>query len=274
MKRALAGVALCLLAVGAAHAGTISDNFESYAVGTFPSPTWMDAGAVFADPRTPVPSATVIATTDAFGQSTQALQIANAVSYSRGIYATVPVSTQYSLAADIRVDQYSDQPEGPAADWAMQLTFAQAGVDNFCCTPQSGIYASSLTGGWRLFVTSSGPNADLDLGAAASVGTWYTVSLGFDVTTATFHSVITDEATGIVLVDRFDVVPGLNIGNTQYDSIAFFGGEVSSNDTIADVGTVDNVNISSTPTPEPTTYLLVGPALTLLASRLRKRQHK
>jgi PEP-CTERM motif len=222
-------------------------------------------------PSNPNPSATVIATTDAFGQPTQALQIANTVSYSRGIYATVPVSSQYSLAADIRVDQYSDQSEGTAADWAMQLTFAQAGVDNFCCTPQSGIYASSYTGGWRLFVTSSGPIADIDLGVPANVGTWYTVSLGFDVNTATFHSVIIDEATGMVLVDRFDVVAGLNAGNTQYDSIAFFGGEVSTNDTIADVGTVDNVNISATPTPEPSTFLLIGTGLSLLAARLRKR---
>jgi hypothetical protein len=55
MNRALAGAALIFLALGTAHASTISDNFESYALGTFPSPTWLDAGAVLADPRTRTP---------------------------------------------------------------------------------------------------------------------------------------------------------------------------------------------------------------------------
>jgi hypothetical protein len=269
MKRALASIATVLLALAGASASTISDNFESYAVGTFPSPTWLDAGALFADPRTPIPSATVIATTDAFGHPTQALQIANAVSNSRGIYAPVPINTFYTLAADIRVDQYSDHPQGTAADWAMQLTFANDTTTNFCCSPQAGIYASSLTGGWRLFV-QGGVFADLDLGVPATIGNWYTVQLTLDVNTATFHSVIVDEATGITLVNRFDTVPGLNLSNTQYNSIAFFGGEVSTDDTIADVGTVDNVNISSSPSPEPSTFLLIGTGLSLLATRLRK----
>jgi hypothetical protein len=269
MKRALASIAVILFALTGANASTISDNFESYALGTFPSPTWLDAGVPFADPRTPVPSATVVATTDAFGNPTQALQIANTVSNSRGIYAPVAISTQYSLAADIRVDQYSNLPSSTVADWAMQLTFAQTGTGNFAFIPQAGIYASSLTGGWRLFSQGS-VFADIDLGVPASVGTWYYVQLSFDVATATFHSVIEDAATGNVLVNRFDIVAGLNASNTQYNSIAFFGGETSTGDTVADVGTVDNVNISAT-APEPSTILLIGSGLSLLATRLRKR---
>lgn len=268
MKRLWLLFATVILAASAANAGTISDNFESYAVGTFPSPTWLDAGALFADPRTPIPSATVIATTDAFGHPTQALAIANAISFSRGIYAPVPISTFYTLQSDIRVDQYSDHPQGTAADWAMQLTFADDTKSNFCCSPQAGIYASSLTGGWRLFVQGA-VFADIDLGVPATIGTWYTVKLTFDLNTATFHSVIIDEATGMVLVNQFNVVPGLNSSNTSYNSIAFFGGEVSNDDTIADVGVVDNVNISSS--PEPSTFLLIGSGLSLLAARLRKR---
>jgi hypothetical protein len=264
MKRALASITVVLIALAGASASTISDNFESYALGTFPSPTWLDAGVPFADPRTPVPSATVVATTDAFGHPTQALQIANAVSNSRGIYAPVPISSQYSLAADLRVDQYSDHPESTVADWAMQLTFANAGVSNFCCTPQAGIYASSLTGGWRLFVSGS-VNADIDLGVPANVGEWYSVQLSFNVGTATFHSIIMDVATSTVLVNRFDTVTGLNSSNTQYDSIAFFGGEVSSGDTVADVSTVDNINISAS--PEPSTLLLIGSGFSLLLGR-------
>jgi hypothetical protein len=269
MKRALSLIAVVLLAWVGASAGTISDNFESYALGTFPSPTWLDAGVPFADPRTPIPSATVVATTDAFGHPTQALQIANAVSYSRGIYAPVAISTQYSLAADIRVDQYSDHPANTVSDWAMQLTFAQAGAGNFAFIPQAGIYASSLTGRWRLF-SQGAVFADIDLGVPASIGTWYYVQLSFDVGTATFHSVIEDAATGSVLVNRFDTVAGLNLANTQYNAIAFFGGEASTGDTVGDVSTVDNVNISAS-TPEPSTLLLIGTGLALLAARIRSR---
>ncbi len=268
MKRALASIALILIALAGASASTISDNFESYALGTFPSPTWLDAGVPFADPRTPIPSATVVATTDAFGHPTQALQIANAVSNSRGIYALVPVSSQYSLAADLRVDQYSNHPVNTVEDWAMQLTFAQAGAGNFAGIPQAGIYASSFTGGWRLF-SQGAVFADIDLGVPATIGTWYYVQLSFDVGTATFHSVIVDAATGNVLVNRFDVVAGLDSSNTQYNSIAFFGGEVSPGDTVANVSTVDNINITAS--PEPSTLLLIGSGLSLLVGRKLRR---
>jgi hypothetical protein len=271
MKKTFAAVVVLSFALaGMAGATPISDNFESYALGTFPSPTWLDAGAVLADPRTPIPSATVVATTDAFGNPTQALAIANAVSNSRGIYAPVSISSFYTLTADIRVDQYSDHPDGSAADWAMQLTFAQVGVANYCCTPQAGIYASSFTGTWRLFVipAANGPSVDLDLGLPATIGTWYNVHLDLNVSTATFHSVITDPATGTVLVSRFDTIAGLLPADMPYDSIAFFGGETSTNDTVADLAVVDNVNIAGT--PEPSTLLLIGTGLSLLATRWRK----
>jgi hypothetical protein len=273
MKRILASIVVVMFALAGASASTITDNFESYALGTFPSPTWLDAGAVLADPRTPVPSATVVATTDAFGNPTQALAIANAISFSRGIYAPVPISSSYTLTADIRVDQYSDHSDGSAADWAMQLTFAEVGVRNFATTPQSGIYASAFTGTWRLFVipAAGGPGVDMDLAVPATIGAWYKVHLDLNVGTATFHSVITDVATGNVLVNRLDTIAGLTPADMPYDSIAFFGGETSGGgDTVADLSVVDNVNISAS-TPEPSTLLLIGSGLSLLATRLRRR---
>ena len=129
-------------ALAGSNAGTIPDNFASYARGTLPSPTWVDFGVPFADPRTPIPSATVIASTDALNHPVQARQIANAVSHSRGIYARFPVGPYYTLAADIRVEQYSNHPQFNVSDWAMQLTCAQAGTGNFAYIPQAGIYAA------------------------------------------------------------------------------------------------------------------------------------
>lgn len=244
------------------HAGTITDDFQSYPVGSFPAPQWSDVGAVLPEaPVAPLPSATVITTTDAFGNTTQALSTVGALAASKGIFAPIPVSLTYSLAADVRVDRYSDHSDSTTSDWAMQLTFAQVGIRNFATTPQAGIYASSLTQGWRLFLISSNggaASADTDLGGAASVGTWYRLELTLDVNTGAFHSRVSDIAQGQLLVDRTDVIPNWQPQDGQFDSFAFFGGELSPDDTVGNVGIVDNVNIVAVAVPAPRTVVLVA----------------
>jgi len=269
MNRMLVVLALGLLFVTPAFATGVTDNFESYQVGQFPSPTWTDVGTIFPPPWQTLPSAFVVSTTDAFGNATQAVALRDEVDPSRGIFATVPVSSFYSLTADIRVDRYSDHPISTASDWAMQLTFAEAGLDNFASTIQSGIYASSMTGGWRLFLIGNNTSADIDLGQVAAIGTWYTVQLDFEVATSTFHSIIKDTLTGTVLVDRFDTISGLTPADVQYDSIAFFGGEVSPDTTIADLAVVDNVNISAT--AEPASLLLLSSGIAAIFAARRRR---
>ena len=250
------------------HAGTITDNFQSYPVGSFPAPQWSDVGAVLPEPPVaPLPSATVITTTDAFGNTTQALSTIGALAASKGIFAPIPVSLTYSLAADVRVDRYSDHSDSTTSDWAMQLTFAQVGIRNFATTPQAGIYASSLTQGWRLFLISSNggaASADTDLGGAASVGTWYRLELTLDVNTGAFHSRVSDIAQGLLLVDRTDVIPNWQPQDAQFDSFAFFGGELSPDDTVGNVGIVDNVNIVAVAVPAPRTVVLVAVGLACL----------
>jgi len=273
MRRMMVALALGLLFVTPAFATGISDNFESYALGSFPSPTWQDVGTVMAPGQT-LPSATVVSTTDAHGNPTQALAVADYIAPSRGIYATVPVSGTYSLAADIRVDQYSLYPDNTASDWAMQLTFAEAGVSNFAFTPQAGIYASSLTGDWRLFLIG-GPGADIPLGVPAVVGTWYHVELDFNANTDTFHSIIEDAATGTVLVNQFNTISGLTPAETEYDSIAFFGGETSTNPGRPDLAVVDNVNISAVGTvPEPSGLVLLGSGLAAFVGAIRRKLNR
>ena len=255
------------------HAGTITDNFQSYPVGSFPAPQWSDVGAVLPEPPVaPLPSATVITTTDAFGNTTQALSTVGALAASKGIFAPIPVSLTYSLAADVRVDRYSDHSDSTTSDWAMQLTFAQVGIRNFATTPQAGIYASSLTQGWRLFLISSNggaASADTDLGGAASLGTWYRLELTVDVNTGAFHSRVSDIAQGQLLVDRTDVIPNWQPQDGQFDSFAFFGGELSPDDTVGNVGIVDNVNIVAVAVPAPRTVVLVAVGLACLLLLLR-----
>ncbi len=130
----LCGVAMTTSASTAS--AQIVDNFESYALGSLPSPTWLDAGAVLPTGRIPsFPSATVISTLDAFGNSTQAVATVGDLATSKGIYANVPVSTFYLLRADVRVDRYSDAPASTSEDWAMQLTVGRNGVENWAYTP-------------------------------------------------------------------------------------------------------------------------------------------
>ncbi len=264
-----------VIAYSAAAHAQISDNFQSYAVGSLPSPKWQDAGAVLPGfPVPPFPSAFVINTLDKHGNATQAVSTVGALAESKGIFAFVPVATQYSLFADVRIDRYSDHPQNTVGDWAMQLSFGQNGVDNWANTPQAGIYASSLTEGWRLYVAIAGTNADINLNVAATPGVWYTVAQSLDITTGIFHSQIWDGASGTQLLDQFNTIAGWNqAGASQFDAFAFVGGDHSPADTYGNIGVIDNVNIT-TATPEPGTMALVALGVLPLVGRIgRRRRH-
>ena len=266
---------LLLTVSPAAYSDTIVDNFESYATGTFPFPTWNDVAA-FSQGAAPIPSATVIDTTDAFGNPTKALSTVNALGDSKGIYAQVGVSNFYTLLGDMRIDQYSDHPEFTTEDWAMQITFGQAGPDSWAVTPQAGLYASSLTQGWRLFMIPSqpgGPFLDVDIGVAANVGQWYRVLFELDAVGGVFHSRIEDILTGIVLADRLDVIPDWQQQFAVFDSVSFFAGDLNPNDTIPNIGVVDNVNVRAEPVPEPSSLTLFGIAAAVSLA-LRRRANR
>ncbi|MEP7002257.1 MAG: PEP-CTERM sorting domain-containing protein [bacterium] len=251
----------------------VVDNFQSYTPGQLPSPTWFDAGAVLPIGRIPpFPSGYIISTTDAFGHPTQAVTTTGALATSKGIYTNVPIANFYTLHADARVDRYSDAPDATTNDWAIQLTFGQNGVDNWAYGPQAGIYASSLTQGWRLFATAGGTSADIDLGVAAVVGTWYTVRQSFDILTGQFHSQIFDTATGTTLVDQFNTLAGWDPTGVQFDSFAFFGGDLSPDDTVGNIGVIDNVNITAVTTPEPSSIALLATGLLPLVGLARRRR--
>jgi hypothetical protein len=279
MKRSCFPIVLsaffCALFIAGASANAqIVDNFQSYTVGALPAPTWHDAGAVLPGNRVPsFPSGYVINTTDAFGHATKAVTTVGDLADSKGIYAFVPISNHYNLRADARIDRYSDHPESPTGDWAMQLSFGQNGADNWASTPQAGIYAASLTQGWRLYVATNNFGLDLDLGVAATPGVWYTVAQDFDVFAGIFHSQIWDTATGTQLLDTFTTLSGWDPNDAaQFDAFAFFGGDLSAEDTFGSIGVIDNVNIVAVTTPEPGTLALALGGLIPFAVSVRRRR--
>jgi len=267
----LGGIAVTMLASTAS--AQIVDNFESYALGSLPSPTWSDVGAVLPGGRIPpFPSARVISTLDVFGNPTKAVATVGDLATSKGIYTAVPVSTFYRLRADVRVYRYSDGTGGPTSDWAMQLTFVRNGVENWAFTPQLGIYASSLTGGWRLISINPSVYLDLDLQVAANVGTWSTVEQSFDALLGVFRSQIWDAASGTVLLDSFNTLNGWDPADATFDAWAFMAGDLSPDAQIGNIGVVDNVNIVATTVPEPSTLALLAMCLIPAAVVARRRR--
>jgi len=272
LRSLFASLAVLFMPAAGASATGISDNFESYALGTFPSANWNDVGSFDpAPPIAPIPSGTIAATTDAFGNPTKVFATADGLASSGGIYQNVAVSSHYSLRFDTRIDRYSDHPNAPANDWAMQLSFAKLQT-NFAFTPQVGIYASSLTRGWRLFANSP-ISLDTSLGVNADIGRWYGIELDFDAVTGVFHSVITDDASGTVLTDRFDSIPGWAPGDGPFDSVAFFHGEVSAGDTISDLAVVDNINVVTVAVPEPSSLAGIGLGLLAFIGQVFRRRN-
>jgi len=271
----IAAIAAAIAIPAHAAPSGVADDFESYAPGAFPSALWLDAGALDPSPLRPatLPSATVALTTDAFGAPTQALSINDEVALISGIYQFIPVSTRYQLSADIRVDRFSNGTGGPAEDFAPQLSFTRA-IRSFFSTPQVGIYASSFTQGWRLYVLDeTGPLIlqDIDLGAAVALGQWYRVSLAIDTSDGSYRAIVADSAMGTVFVDRSDVIAGWGPGRGQFDSVAFIEGEGSLDTTIGHLGFVDNINVTATPAPAALALFGMGTAMLLGARGSRRR---
>lgn len=191
-------LALCESAFGAQN-----DDFESYPLDQFPPVPWFDAGQVAPDPSTPDPSAVVVETTDAFGNTTRAVSIVEAVTTSQSLYQELPVGDRYRMSADVCIDGFSDGAVFPLSNWAVAVGVAAQTAKNPAFTPQVVIYASGLTESWRLLAFGPG-DAEIDLGIAALVGTWYRVGLELDVDSGQVRSRIWDIAAEELILDRTD----------------------------------------------------------------------
>jgi len=257
-----------LLSGSASLAAPFADDFESDAPGTFPA-GWADARLV-ALPNAPIPSATVVATTDAAGAPTRALQAVDASAASRGAFVPVGAGTLHALSASVRVDRFG--AGGPGAtnvsDWPLSIGVASLlpGSD-LCCYPtaQIGVFVSAKTQGYRLYaIDGAGVASDVDLGLAAAEGVWRRVELSVDGATGAVRTRIVDPVFGTVLVDDARTLAGWT--PTSFDVLTFLGGELSAGGSPG-IGSLDDV--AWAPVPEPSTLALVAFALVGL-SRARR----
>ena len=96
-------------------------------------------------------------------------------------------------------------------------------------------------------------------------------SLDADALTGTFHTRIFDVLSGNSLLDNTQSIVGWTPGQANWDSIAFFGRDLSNTNTVADQAVVDNINISSAGmVPEPSTYSMLMADLGLLGIMARR----
>jgi hypothetical protein len=224
-------------------AGAADEDFETDALAALPGCPWLDVGQVPTVTTAPNPSATVVATTDADGQPTQALALVDAVADSQGIYRPVPVSSRYVVAADMRVDQLSDGGTLPYQEGAGVFVAQLNGDLNLCCVPAVGIYASSVMQGWRLYVVGiSGLFEDIDLTVPVTIGAWQRVEFELITTTGAIRSRIWDLATDTLVLDQVTTIAGWTPGDGDYDILAVVDVEVSKESTIGNEMVFDNIS--------------------------------
>lgn len=255
--RPIALSAACLLLVSAtASAQSIgSDDFQGGVLGSLPLCPWLDAGLVdITVPNPPNPSAVIIATTDAAGAPTQALHTVDSIAPSQGIYALVPVSSAYSVAADVRIERFSDNSLAPPQDWAMQVGVGKLdGTTDLAFTPQVGIYAAAQTHSWRLYAVGAGyvASLELDLRVPAELNVWYRVQVDLVAASGQIRSRIWNKATDALLVDRTDIVPQWTPADGVFDRLMVIDGELSPKVTVSNLATVDNVVFTAAPPIPP-----------------------
>ena len=93
------------------------------------------------------------------------------------------------------------------------------------------------------------------------------------MTAGIFHSQIWDTSSGNQLLNTFTTLAGWNPADAAlFDAFSFFGGDGSVDDTLGNIGVIDNVNIVAVTTPEPGTLALLAGGLIPLAGALRRRR--
>lgn len=267
MKKECAIGALMLL--GTSAWADIADDFESYGIGGSPTGIWQDASSFIDNPTNPGPTVSVIDTTDALGNATQAVQIQNGIGTSGGIAGFVGRSSVQRFETDLRLDQ---QGNGSNPNWISAAGFFQeTDQTDFNWMPQAFVYATKNSRRFRLYVRNqdgqSGASRDFALGANSwAFDTWYRIGLEVDTESGVFEISIVNKETGEVLIDGSRTYAGWDSAFGQFDHISINDGEYGTNPgTIGNMATIDNVSYI----PAPSTLGIAGFGMVMVGRRRR-----
>ena len=247
----------------------VTDDFESYTIGESPAGIWQDASSFIDSPTNPGPTVSVIGTTDASGNATQAVQIQNGIGTSGGIISHVGHSAVQRFETDLRLDQRGN---GSNPNWIAAAGFFQETEQtDFNWMPQAFVYATKNSNRFRLFVQNAdgrgGANRDFALGTNNwELDTWYRIGLEVNSETGVFEISIINKETGEVLIESSRTYAGWNSAFGQFDHITINDGEYGANPgTIGNMATIDNVSY----VPAPSTLGIAGFGMVIAGRRRR-----
>lgn len=233
------------IVASALHAQIITDDFESHQVGSFPGGDWNDITDRTVGSPALSPTMSIIQTTDAHGNPTNAVQT-NQEPGTNGFYQYVsPEVPFHHVSMDVRVDSMHSTNAG----WPVSVGYSRyLGEDDVNANPQALIYA--WTGRvWNLFIAPGNGRPAVDLrmsGPQFALGRWYTVSLDVDVQTGMFEAKVFDALSGNLVNSLSHTYAQWDPEIDSFTSITSFdGGNVNS--PLQGQTTIDNVEYSSTP---------------------------
>jgi len=241
---------LTISCVSAFANAAITDNFESYAAGSFPSGKWFDARTLIPGATSPSPSGTVITTTGHTG-TTKAFQTTRSVGTSQGIVTGVKPSSIVSISANVRYDIFDNSNNQNGGGWPMALGFFQwSGTDpNF--SPQVTLYADSTFKNWSLYVQTSADPQDFQFirltSAITATNTWYFMSLQIDTNTGEIKSQVRLANSANFIVNDTRTIAGWNPAFAQYNIAGAIDGEYGTNATLGGRATIDNITVVPAP---------------------------
>lgn len=240
-----------IAAIGSSAAkSAITDNFESYAPGSFPSGRWLDARALVPGATSPNPSGTIITTTGPTG-TTRAFQTTRSVGTSQGIVTGIGPSPVVSISANVRYDNFDNSNNQNGGGWPMALGFFQwSGSDpNF--SPQVTLYADSTFKNWSLYIQTSANPLDFQFirltSAITATNTWFFMSLQVDTNTGEIRSQVRLANSANFIVNDTRTIAGWNPAFAQYNIAGAIDGEYGTNATLGGRATVDNITVVPAP---------------------------
>jgi hypothetical protein len=238
------------------HAGIISDDFESYEVGSFPGGQWHDIFGRSVGSSAEAPTMSIIETTDAHGNATRAAQT-HREGGTNGLYADIDDSSIHNLSMDVRIDAMPTANTG----WPVGVGYSRySGEGDVNANPHAVIYAWAGRV-WNLFIKPGEGRDPVDLritGSNFTVGTWYNVSLNVNSETGEFQAEIHNAETGNLVNSLTHTYVGWDSSVDRFNSITVFDGGNESSPSQSQ-STIDNIDY--TPTPSSATLLLGGLAL-------------